>query len=145
MKFVKRTIIIELICGAFILLFVYTAVSKLQDFGKFNVELAKSPILNPIANWVGITVPFTEISLCIFLIIKPFRLIGLYVSFSLMVLFSAYIIAILKFSSYIPCTCGGVLQNMSWSGHLIFNIVFIALGGIGVLIYPARVKTLSAQ
>lgn len=145
MKSNKKTILIEVICAAFILLFIYAGVSKLRDFEKFSIELAKSPILNPIASWVVIVIPLIEIALSVFLMIKSLRLVALYVSFSLMILFSAYIVAILKFSSYIPCTCGGVLQNMSWREHLAFNIGFVGLGAIGVLIYPARVKILSAQ
>lgn len=145
MESTRKTIIIELICAAFILLFIYAAVNKMVDFEKFSVELAKSPILNPIASWVVVAVPSIEIVLSIFLIIKPLRLLALYGAFSLMVMFSAYIVAILKFSSYIPCTCGGVLQNMGWREHLIFNIGFVTLGAIGVLMYPARVKILSAQ
>jgi len=145
MKFNKKTIPIEIICAVFILLFVYAVVSKIRDFERFSVELAKSPILNPIASWVVIAIPSIEIALSIFLIVKRFRLVALYASFSLMVMFSAYIVAILKFSSYIPCTCGGVLQNMSWKEHLIFNLCFVVLGTIGVLMYPAKVKILSAQ
>ncbi|WP_316837827.1 MauE/DoxX family redox-associated membrane protein [Pedobacter nutrimenti] len=145
MKSIKKSIFTEVICASFILLFVYAAVSKIRDFERFSVELSKSPILNPIASWVVIAIPSIEIALSIFLIVKRFRLAALYASFSLMVMFSAYIVAILKFSSYIPCTCGGVLQNMSWKEHLIFNLCFVVLGTIGVLMYPAKVKILSAQ
>jgi len=145
MKFNKKTIFVEVICAAFILLFIYAAASKIRDFEKFSVELAKSPILNPITSWIAIVIPLVEIVLSVSLMIKPFRLIALYSSFSLMVVFSAYIFAILKFSVYIPCTCGGVLQNMSWREHLVFNLGFVVLGGFGVLIHPARIKILSAQ
>jgi len=145
MRSIRKTMTIEVICAAFILLFVYTAVGKMRDFEKFSIELSKSPILYSISSWLVLAIPSIEIALSIFLIIRPFRLVALYGSFSLMVMFSAYIIAILKFSSYIPCTCGGVLQNMSWKEHLVFNLGFVVLGAIGVLIYPERVKILSAQ
>jgi len=72
-----------------------------------------------------------------------FRLLGLYASFSLMVMFTAYIIAITKFSDYIPCSCGGVLQNMSWNQHLIFNIGFILLAVAGIIFHSKYLHEVS--
>jgi len=136
MKTNKRNVLVEVIAGLFILLFVYAALSKLQDFEKFRVELGKSPILNAFAFPVSILIPVLEVIIAMMLVVKRFQYLGLYLAFSLMVMFSAYIIAILKFSSYIPCSCGGILQNMAWTQHLFFNIGFVFLGGIAVLIYP---------
>mgnify|MGYP001346109640 CR=1 FL=1 len=38
----------------------------------------------------------------------------------------------LHYSFYVPCSCGGVLLQMSWQQHLVFNIVasLLALAGI---------------
>jgi len=62
-----------------------------------------------------------------------------------MVAFTAYIIVIMRFAAYVPClcipvnapeftpcSCGGILSDMNWNQHLIFNIVFtmIALTGL---------------
>jgi uncharacterized membrane protein YphA (DoxX/SURF4 family) len=71
----------------------------------------------------------------------PGRLIGLYASFFFMILFTGYIVAILRFSSYIPCSCGGILQKMSWTQHLIFNIGFLLLAVIAILLYPPQRST----
>lgn len=142
MKTNKQSILIDIIASLFILLFVYAALSKLQDFEKFNIELSKSPMLNAYSGPVSILIPIVEIVISILLAIKRFQYIALYLSFSLMVMFSAYIICILKFSSYVPCSCGGILQNMNWTQHLFFNVVFVIMGIIGVLIYPNRMKNL---
>jgi len=145
MNLEKRTTIVELISAFFILLFVYAALSKVLDFEKFRVELGKSPLLNSSSFEISIMIPIIEILFSVFLVIKRLQLIGLYAAFALMVMFSCYILAILKFSSYIPCSCGGILQNMSWNQHLIFNLVFIGLAIIAVLIYPKKNKDLIAQ
>jgi hypothetical protein len=50
-------------------------------------------------------------------------------------MFTAYIIAITKFSDYIPCSCGGVLQEMGWGEHLVFNICFVLLALAAILCY----------
>ncbi|MEJ0031509.1 MAG: MauE/DoxX family redox-associated membrane protein [Bacteroidota bacterium] len=45
-----------------------------------------------------------------------------------MVMFTAYIVVITRFSEYTPCSCGGVLEKMSWDQHLVFNIGFCGVG-----------------
>ncbi|WP_354357539.1 MauE/DoxX family redox-associated membrane protein [Pedobacter sp. UYP30] len=34
----------------------------------------------------------------------------------------------------IPCSCGGILKNMSYATHLLFNVFFIALSHIGLVL-----------
>src|SRR5690606_19412237 len=63
-----------------------------------------------------------------------FRMLGLYGFYGLMVMFTTYIIIILNFTSFIPCSCGGVLEKLGWTEHLIFNIAFIVLSGVAILI-----------
>ena len=41
---------------------------------------------------------------------------------------------ILNFIPDIPCSCGGVLEKMSWNEHLIFNIAFVVLGLVAILL-----------
>jgi uncharacterized membrane protein YphA (DoxX/SURF4 family) len=130
----KKSTIIDIICFLFILLFVYAALTKLVDYQKFRVQLGQSPILTAFADFVSITVPGIEIIIAVMLSFQKLRLFALYAAFSLMIMFTAYIIVITKFSEYIPCSCGGVLQNMSWNQHLIFNIVFVILGLMGIVI-----------
>jgi hypothetical protein len=49
-----------------------------------------------------------------------------------MTMFTAYIVAILKFSDFVPCSCGGVLEHLGWPEHLILNIAFTVLALIGI-------------
>lgn len=135
---------VDVISGLFVLLFVYAALSKVQDFEKFKVELGKSPVLNTFSSHIAIIVPSVELLVAVLLVIKKSQYVALYISFTLMVIFSTYIVVILKFSSYIPCSCGGVLENMTWVQHLFFNIGFVMLGTIAILIYPLNIKSLSA-
>jgi uncharacterized membrane protein YphA (DoxX/SURF4 family) len=132
----KKTWIIDCICCLFIILFLYASLNKLLEFQKFNTQLAKSPILTAFSDWIAWTIPAVEILVVLLLLIKRFQWFGLYAAFCLMVVFSIYIIAILHFSEYIPCACGGILQNMTWNEHLVFNASFVTLAVIGILIYP---------
>jgi hypothetical protein len=137
----SREIVIQTICSLTVLLFVYAASSKLMDYTKFRVELGKSPLLTSVSGTVAWAIPVLEIGIATLLAFPQFRFWGLYASFTLMTIFTAYIIYILRFSPYIPCSCGGVLQQMNWTTHFYFNIVFALLSALGVLIYPRSEST----
>ena len=137
--------IVDIICFLFILLFVYAAMSKLLDYQKFIVQLGKSPLLAPFSQLISWFIPVGEISIGVSLVFRKFQLLALYASFSLMVIFSTYIVVILNFSEYIPCSCGGILENMSWKQHLLFNIVFVIFGAWAVLLYPYKNKVIIGQ
>lgn len=141
----RRYVIVELISGVYILLFVYAAFSKILDFNKFSVELGKSPVLYYVGSFTAITVPALELMITCLLLNKRSQLIALYASFSLMVMFTAYIVGILNFSPYIPCSCGGILQSMTWNQHLVFNILFVLLGGMAILIYPRNKELICSK
>jgi hypothetical protein len=132
----RRTIaiIVNLSCGLLILLFVYAAFSKLLDYEKFRLQLGQSPMLTAFALPIAVGIPLIEIAIAVLLFSTRWRLLGLYASFTLMVMFTAYIIAITRYSEFIPCSCGGVLQNMSWNEHLYFNLSFVVLSGSAILL-----------
>jgi len=129
-----KKIIIEGISFLFILLFIYASLSKLLEYRKFRIQLGQSPLLTDIAGWVAWTVPIIEIIISVLIIHPKLRLTGLYASFGLMVLFTAYIVSITQFSNYIPCSCGGVLQKMSWNQHLTFNLFFVLLAFSAIIL-----------
>ncbi|WP_410478909.1 MauE/DoxX family redox-associated membrane protein [Pedobacter heparinus] len=134
----KRILVVEVVCVLFILLFAYASVTKMLDFEQFRTELRRSPLLTFFATWVAIGIPMLEVILSIFLTIERFRLASIYCAYGLMVIFSAYIVAITKFADYIPCSCGGVLSSMNWKQHLVFNCAFIAFALIAIFIYPSK-------
>jgi Methylamine utilisation protein MauE len=133
-----KLLIVEIISCLFIILFVYAALSKLLDYENFTVQIGNSPILTKISKQIAWFIPTTEIFLAAFLASTKHRLTGLYGSLTLMAIFTSYIIAILQFSYTIPCSCGGVLQKLSWQEHLVFNIGFTILAAAGIMLYPAK-------
>ena len=116
-----------------IVLFTYAAVSKLVDFQQFGVQLGQSPLLTAFADYLVLAVPLSEIAIVVLLLIKPWRLFGYYASFSILLMFTTYIVLTLNFSDYVPCSCGGVLEDLGWSEHIIFNLAFVLLATFGVL------------
>jgi hypothetical protein len=122
-----RNLAIDIISILFILLFTYAALSKLSDFQKFKVQLGQSPLLTNISGLIAWIIPAIEIIIASLIASKKYKIIGMFGALVLMSLFTFYIIAITKFSDYIPCSCGGVLQHMTWNEHLLFNICFVLL------------------
>lgn len=118
----------------FILLFVYAAVSKLLDFETFQIQLGQTTLLRPVADWLPWAVVVTELLVASLLCFVKTRLLGLYMSLFLMILFTVYIVIILSFVANVPCSCGGVLQAMGWKIHLIFNGFLMVIALIGILI-----------
>lgn len=129
-----RTILIETFCLLYVLLFIYAAVSKIIDFENFQIQLGQSPLLSAFAGTIAWLVPVSEIIISVTLFIPRLRTVGLYAALSLMIMFTVYIFIILNFSSFVPCSCGGVLEKMGWTEHLIFNICFIILALVALTI-----------
>jgi uncharacterized membrane protein YphA (DoxX/SURF4 family) len=128
----KRSIIVEAIAILYIILFLYTGISKWLDYYIFIETVGTTPLFRPIAGQIAIILPATEILISIFLFIRRTRQAALYASLVLMILFTGYIIYILNINEKIPCSCGGILQEMSWKQHLIFNGLFILLAITGI-------------
>jgi hypothetical protein len=131
---------VEIISLLFIVLFGYAASSKLLTYEKFEVQIGQSPLLTGLGEFLPVCVLSVEFLVVVFLMIERLRLVGLIMSFSLMVMFTAYIGAILTFSPYLPCSCGGVLELLGWRAHFIFNLVFVGLSVIGIWLQAHRLR-----
>ncbi|WP_228452300.1 DoxX family protein [Chryseobacterium sp. c4a] len=116
------------------LLFIYAAGSKILDFENFQVQLAQSPLLSAYAGIVSYSIIGIEFIVAILLCFSNTRLIALYASLGLMAGFTIYIFLILNFSDFIPCSCGGILEKLGWTEHLIFNIFFLLLATIAIFV-----------
>jgi len=130
----KKKTIVEIIALLFVVLFLYTGISKLMDYDITKEQIALSPLLAPIASWTVIALPVTEIIVSVILFIPRTRIKGLYASLALMVAFTGYVVYILSYNDQLPCTCGGVLQSLSWKQHLLFNAAFIVLALTGIVL-----------
>jgi hypothetical protein len=133
-----RKPLIDVICALLIFLFIYTGISKLLDYHTFRRQLGQSPFITFYAPLLAWALPLGEIIIAGMLSFNRTRLVGLYFSFFLLCLFTFYLAAMLQLSYYIPCSCGGVLQALSWQAHIILNIVFILLTAAGTLLLPKQ-------
>ncbi|QIG90360.1 tellurium resistance protein TerC [Chryseobacterium sp. POL2] len=126
MRNFKQTII-NITTSFLMLLFCYAAISKILDFENFQVQIAQSPLLSAYAGFVSYSVIIAELLIVALLMIPKARPAGLYASFGLMLAFTVYIYLILNYSDFVPCSCGGILEKMGWTEHLIFNTACVLL------------------
>lgn len=134
----KRIAIPEIISAVFIFLFVYTALSKIFTFHLFTQTLKETPLIGGIAPFIAIALPIIELMVSLLLLIPRTRRLGFYSTFALMLVFTLYIGYMIVFTPQLPCTCGGVIEKMTWTQHLIFNVVFTLLALTAILLTPYK-------
>ena len=141
MKNQKLANVLQIIIFFLVLLWAYTATSKLVDLNEFEQQLSKqnfSPTLSAILLW---GIPLGELATAILLVFKRTRLIGFVCSSLLMILFTGYIgLVLIRFYKEVPCSCGGVLKYMGWKLHFWFNVFFLLLAVFGVWLEKRRLQ-----
>jgi len=131
----KRKIIIEIISSLLILLFLYASVSKWLSFKTFIGEMNNQPFPNWMTPFLVWSIPFIEVLIAVGLIFEKTRVQSLYASFFLMLAFTIYTVVILLHAfKYIPCSCGGVIRKLTWPQHLFFNLFFVGISILGIIL-----------
>ena len=118
----------------FAILFIYASVSKVLDLENFQSQIAQSPLLSVYAGSISYFTIVIEFIAVFFLMIPAKRILGLYFSLGLMSAFTMYIYLILEYSEFVPCSCGGILENMGWKSHLIFNGICVIIAGFAIVL-----------
>lgn len=131
----KRQVTLECVAALLILLFLYASVSKFLDFKTFVGQMNNQPFPNSWTPFLVWGIPLLEIAISAALIFEYTRLLGFYTALVLLSLFTVYtILILLHFFPYIPCSCGGVIQKLNWRQHLVFNLLFIAISVVGIIL-----------
>ncbi len=130
----RHSVVVEVICWAYFLLFAYAAFDKLMGYDKFVVTMGQSGMLTPYAGVLGWLVPLVEIVLALLLVLNWFRLLGLYAAFALMTMFTTYIFIVLYVMEKELCGCGAAIEALGWGWHMVLNIIFLILAIIAIVI-----------
>ena len=135
-----RNIFVQLIRFLLISLFCYTTFHKVIDLAKFESTLMKSTLISDSLVVILLyLVPILEVSIIILLLVKNY-LIGFYGAFFTLLLFTMYLIALNNFSFYKGCSCGGIFNEISYTQHLVVNIIFLLLSLVGIFLFPNKEK-----
>ena len=128
----KNPILLLILCSL-ILLFTYTAISKWLDMPLYLYEMHNQPFPRWFATLIAWVLPVIEFFVVILLLLGMTRLTGLWIASMLMGLFTLYTLLVLTGVFHrIPCSCGGIIQSLTWPQHLSFNLVFTIIAGIGI-------------
>lgn len=118
-----------------VIMWAYAAISKLLGLREFKQALATQifPVwVGKILVWV---LPISELAVVGLLVYPPTRLLGMYVSFTMMLLFTLYVGgAVYKIYDRYPCACGGLFARLGWEKHFKVNIFFTLISLIGIII-----------
>jgi uncharacterized membrane protein YphA (DoxX/SURF4 family) len=120
----RITIAIRWLCMA---LFLYTAYAKITDHDRFLKGLTRVHLISGIAVFLSFAVPTVEIIVALLLLIPQTAKAGLYSFTVVMLSFTIYIVSAMIWEKKLPCHCGGAIEKLSWSQHIWFNLVFIAI------------------
>lgn len=125
--------LVNFICTLLVLLWVYTAGSKLADLEDFRLQLYNQTLGKSTANILFWAIPMSELLAALLLLFQKTRFAGLVVSAFLMALFTVYIgLVLIGYYDRTPCSCGGVLKEMGWQMHFWFNLYFLTISGLGL-------------
>ncbi|MFW0717797.1 MauE/DoxX family redox-associated membrane protein [Pedobacter sp. N23S346] len=129
----------QVISAAFILLWIYTAGSKLINFGTYRLEMQHQVFSSEISAMLIYIVPTFELLAVILLLFQKTNKIGLMLSLLLIAAFTGYICLItIGYFPKVPCSCGGVIRSLGWKGHFIFNLAFLILAIFALYIETKR-------
>lgn len=128
-----------------VLLFTYTGSIKLINHEEFVTQLGQSPLVTNFALPISWFIPVFELLIAVMLVVPKFQLTALYLSLFLLLMFTGYIFLVLKFSPTVPCSCGGIIEKMSWNQHLGFNSATALLTTIAIVISEYRKKHFSEE
>ncbi|WCT14429.1 MauE/DoxX family redox-associated membrane protein [Mucilaginibacter jinjuensis] len=134
-----KTFIKLVVPAALIALFTYAAISKLSDINAFRTQLYRQPFAHLLAGILVYGLPATELLAVSLMLFSRTRLAGLLLSAGMLIVFSVYIaLGLLHFWRKIPCSCGGILNHMSWQTHLIFNLAFLLASLAAIAVFHAE-------
>jgi Trk-type K+ transport system membrane component len=122
----------DFICGLLILLFAYTAFSKLIEFAKFRNVLKGAPLIGNYAMFLAALILAAELVIVLLLILPQTKKTGLTAATGLLTVFTVYLVFMVFTEPHLPCSCGGVIQQLNWKQHIVFNAFFIVLGMTGI-------------
>lgn len=127
-----QAVLLTFICSLLIFLFAYTALEKFTSYRVFKVILIEAPFTRAYASILVIVIPALEALIALLLFIPSLRKVGLYCSFILLFLFTIYVGGMLLSGSTLPCSCGGIIQALSWKQHFVLNVLLTCVAGAGI-------------
>ena len=117
----------------FVLLRSYAAISKIIVFRNFRSQLGQSPGLEAYPGLVASGLIFLQLLAIGMICYRSYRLLGLWMTFGIVTVFTGYNGFILMGSNNLPCTCIGLSEKMTWNGNLNINMGLMITARVGII------------
>jgi len=131
----KKSILTDVIATILVMLFLYASFSKIFSYAAFKRAMHDQPFPSWFSDLLILFIPIIEIIIAVLLMFEDSRKQGFYASTAIMGVFTLYIAGILlHFFAWEPCNCGGLINSLTWQQHLIFNLFFLIISIIGVVL-----------
>lgn len=131
----KKKIALEGIISLLILLYLYTGLTQVLAFKFFYGNIFNQPIFQWSKPVLVYLIPGAQLLLAAGLFFEKTRKPALWLSLGLLTMFTIYIILILlNLLARVPCSCGGVISSFTWSQHLVFNLFFLTLNAVALVL-----------
>lgn len=131
MKATGKHIIRQSIRIFLMLFWLYVAIDKLLELDAFHAALQRQPLPTFLVDQLYWSLPVGELLIGL-LFIGRYRQIANLLSASLLLLFSAYIaIGLAGFYPKLPCGCASAFTQLSWSWHLVVNLILLFISFMG--------------
>lgn len=119
----------------FVMLWAYASFPKFLNMKRFRYVMQSQIIPKWLANILYVLLPIFEIAVMVLLIFKETRLLGMYISFLLMLIFTIYIGgAAFNFYKLYLCPCGKIFSRMSWKEHFYANLTLTIMALAGCIL-----------
>ena len=136
---INKKIAVEICSVLLAVLFIYTGVSKLIDWSETRFSFLNQVFPDSINKLLLYTIPPVEILIAIMLLIPRFRQNAFLGSMILMGAFTLYVGLVLTgVFGRIPCSCGGIVESLSWEWHFVVNLLFLFISAVGYFLMRWR-------
>ncbi|WP_158656106.1 MauE/DoxX family redox-associated membrane protein [Sphingobacterium sp. HMA12] len=133
----------KILRGIMILFWIYVGMDKIWQLSAFRIALEQQPVISDLAPILFWSLPLMEIGVGILLAMPLARLRawGWRASTLLIIVFTIYIgLGVFNVYAQKPCMCTSFLSRISWTAHLLINIVILGLSIAGLLLPPKVAK-----
>lgn len=133
-----KKIISEIIIFLLLLSWSFTFVSKIFDFETFGRQIKGAYLLSVGGKLLPYVLQFVHLGIILMLLNKSWRRLGLITSMVVMVLYTGYLIYVLKLAPSVPCSCIALFNWMNWNDQLYFNFLILAINIIGLVMFSLK-------
>ncbi|MBW8683491.1 MauE/DoxX family redox-associated membrane protein [Chitinophaga rhizophila] len=136
----SKSVFVEIVSALYIMLFLYASITKLRFYDQSIQQMDMQPFPNQLSALILWSISIIELVVAIGLLFSKTRKVALLIGVGLMILFTGYISTVmLHVYAHVPCSCGGVISELSWGQHLLLNLFYVVMG-IAALLNTNRLR-----